>query len=233
MVRTMPGQQETSPERERGVILPVDQHMLSFDVEEYFQAESAAADVGPERWDAYPKRLLPPLERILELLAEQGQRATTWAFDVLAEAGFRYDSSVFPIRHDRYGVPGAPRFIHRARGPAGGTLIEVPPLTLRLGSVNWPVGGGGYLRLLPVRVVAAALRQAERAGRPGMLYLHPWELDPDQPVLPMGRLGRWRHRVGLRRTADKLSWLLARFRFSAAAPRLDAAAGQAVETYAY
>jgi polysaccharide deacetylase family protein (PEP-CTERM system associated) len=284
-------------------------HMLSVDVEEYFQVEAAAACVRPDQWDSIPSRLGPPLDRILELLAAAGAsatffilgwvarrdpalvrriadaghevashgtshrmvgglapadfrkdvedsrallqdvsgrpvvgyraptfsitRRTAWAIDVLAEAGYRYDSSVFPIRHDRYGVPGAPRFIHRARGPAGGTLIEVPPLTLRLGSVNWPVGGGGYLRLLPVRVVAAALRQAERAGRPGMLYLHPWELDPDQPVLPMGRLGRWRHRVGLRRTADKLSWLLARFRFSAAAPRLDAPAGQAVETYAY
>jgi polysaccharide deacetylase family protein (PEP-CTERM system associated) len=158
---------------------------------------------------------------------------TAWAIDVLAEAGFQYDSSVFPIRHDRYGVPDAPRSVHRARGPAGGSLIEVPPLTLRLGSINWPVGGGGYLRLLPVRLVAMALRGAERAGQPGLLYLHPWELDPDQPVLPMGRLSRWRHRVGLHQTADKLAWLLARFRFATVSQYLKDSAGDAVQTYSY
>ncbi|MBM4016887.1 MAG: DUF3473 domain-containing protein [Planctomycetes bacterium] len=149
---------------------------------------------------------------------------TAWALDMLAEAGFAYDSSVFPIRHDRYGVPDAPVCPHRAVGPGGGSILEIPPLTVRLAGANWPVGGGGYLRLLPVRFVAAALRASARGGwpglprrrpgEPGMLYLHPWELDPDQPVLPVGRLSRWRHRVGLRGTADKLARLLAEFRFS-------------------
>jgi hypothetical protein len=85
---------------------------------------------------------------------------------------------------------------------------------------NLPVGGGGYLRLLPVRVVGRALRAWGRRNGPGMLYLHPWELDPDQPSLPMSRLNRMRHRVGLRRTEGKLAWLLEHFRFREVRPSL-------------
>jgi polysaccharide deacetylase family protein (PEP-CTERM system associated) len=158
---------------------------------------------------------------------------TAWALDVLAETGYRYDSSVFPVRHDRYGVPGAPRVVHRATGPGGGSVLEIPPLTLRLAWTNWPVGGGGYLRLLPVRAVAWALRAAERRRQPGMLYLHPWELDPEQPILPMPSLSCWRHRVGLAKTEAKLRWLLGRFRFCAVADRLDAISDPVRETYAY
>jgi polysaccharide deacetylase family protein (PEP-CTERM system associated) len=141
-------------------------------------------------------------------------RATAWAIDILAEAGYAYDSSVFPVRHDRYGVPDAPRFAHRAVGPGGGSLLEIPPLTWRVLGRNVPVGGGGYLRLLPVRLVGGALAAAARGGHQGMIYLHPWELDPGQPVIAMGRVGTWRHRVNLHRTADKLAWLLGRHRFT-------------------
>ena len=140
---------------------------------------------------------------------------TAWAIDVLAETGYQYDSSVYPIRHDRYGVPDAPRGIHRAVGPGGGSVVEIPPLTVRMAWTNWPVGGGGYLRLLPVGLLARALRAAQRRGQPGMIYLHPWEFDPGQPVLPMSPLSRWRHRVNLERTERKLEWLLGRFDFSA------------------
>lgn len=193
--------------------------------------------------DAFRRDLLDS-RRLLEDLAGRpvaGYRAptfsvtheTAWALDVLAEARFRYDSSVFPVRHDRYGVPDAPAVIHRATGPGGGSIIEVPPLTWRLAGTNWPMGGGGYLRLLPVRAVGWALRSAERRSRCGMIYLHPWELDPGQPVLPMGRLTCWRHRVGLARTEAKLRWLLARFRFSSVAERLDALAGSPLPTFAY
>jgi hypothetical protein len=80
--------------------------------------------------------------------------------------------------------------------------------------MNWPVGGGGYLRLLPIGVLGRSLKAAARRGERGMIYLHPWELDPGQPVLEMGRLACWRHRVGLARTEAKLDWLLARFRFA-------------------
>ena len=141
---------------------------------------------------------------------------TAWAVDVLAEAGYRYDSSVFPVRHDRYGWPGAPRHVHRAVGPAGGRIIEVPPTTLRTMGMTLPVGGGGYLRLFPAALVSLALKRAARRGQAGMIYLHPWEFDPDQPVTPMGRLTRWRHRVNLHMTRAKLAYLMRRYRFRGA-----------------
>lgn len=160
-------------------------------------------------------------------------RKTGWALDVLSEAGFQYDSSVFPVHHDRYGVSDAPRFAHRAVGPDGGAIIEIPPLTLRLMKSNLPVGGGGYLRLFPVRLVGRALRSAERGGQAGMIYLHPWEFDPDQPVLPMSRLGRWRHRVGLRRTELKLRWLLKRFSFTSVRRHMPVLSASMLEEFRY
>ena len=146
---------------------------------------------------------------------------TAWAIDVLAETGYRYDSSVFPIRHDRYGVPDAPRFSHIAKGPGGGEILEIPPLTMRLMGMNFPVGGGGYFRLLPVGLFTRALKNAQRAGRIGMIYLHPWELDPDQPILPMGKISRWRHRVNLAKTKQKLRYLLSKTNFTTAAEYLN------------
>jgi polysaccharide deacetylase family protein (PEP-CTERM system associated) len=284
-------------------------HLLSFDVEEYFQAEAASACVKREQWDSLPGRLGSPVGRILEMLAARGASATffvlgwvakrdpglvrricdagheiashgmqhwminrlspeefradvrdsrslledlagrpvagyraptfsvthrtAWAIDVLADAGFLYDSSVFPVRHDRYGVPDAPRSIHRALGPAGGSLVEIPPLTARLAGMNWPVGGGGYLRLLPIGVLGRSLKAAERRGERGMIYLHPWELDPGQPVLEMGRLACWRHRVGLARTEAKLDWLLARFRFTGVRDCPGILTDPAMPTYRY
>jgi polysaccharide deacetylase family protein (PEP-CTERM system associated) len=157
---------------------------------------------------------------------------TAWAFDVLAEAGYLYDSSVFPIRHDRYGVPDAPPWTHLAVGPRGGTVLEIPPLTMRAFGANLPLGGGGYLRLLPVRLIARALAQAQRRGRAGMIYLHPWEVDPDQPDLPIRRLARWRHRLNLARTAEKLNHLLRRFAFGPA-EQFAANSGAAVEAFRY
>ncbi len=159
--------------------------------------------------------------------------ATAWALDVLTESGLRYDSSIFPIRHDRYGVPGAPAGVHLAVGPGGGSILEIPPLTWRCLGTNLPAAGGGYLRLLPVRVVAHALRLAARAGRSGMIYLHPWELDPGQPVLAMGRLGTLRHRVGLGRTERKLQWLMRRFRFGDVASCIDRLERTTRLTYRY
>jgi len=139
---------------------------------------------------------------------------TTWALDVLAELGFRYDSSVFPIRHDRYGIPDAPPHPHWATGPGGKTILEIPPMTVRMMGTNWPVGGGGYLRVIPARVLAALVKNADRRRQICMIYLHPWELDPDQPALPMSSLSRWRHHVGLARTQNKLDMLLANFKFA-------------------
>ncbi|MBE3068690.1 MAG: DUF3473 domain-containing protein [Planctomycetes bacterium] len=284
-------------------------HLLSFDVEEYFHVEAAAAGLPRDAWETLPRRLPPAVDLILRMLADRGASATffilgwvaerdpalvrriaacgheiashgmghrmvgqvgpeafardvgesrrlledlagrpvlgyraptfsvthntAWALDVLVAQGYRYDSSVFPIRHDRYGVPEAPRWSHTAVGPGGARILEIPPLTLRLAGANWPVGGGGYLRLLPVRIVESALRRAERGGHAAMLYLHPWELDPGQPVLPMGRLSRWRHRVGLSRTQSKLGRLLDRFRFTSVAARLDSLLAAATEEHVY
>jgi polysaccharide deacetylase family protein (PEP-CTERM system associated) len=297
-------------ESDRAADGPGGAHLLSFDVEEYFQVEAAArGGVTPGDWGAYPRRLEPAVDRILAALAETGASATffilgwvarhepqvvrriaqaghpvashgmahrmlhhfdpaafrhdldearraledlagravlgyraptfsvtnetAWAVDVLADAGYRYDSSVFPIRHDRYGVPDAPTVPHRAGGPGGGSILEIPPLTLRFAGGNWPVGGGGYLRLFPRRLAARALAKAGRRGTPGMVYMHPWEIDPDQPVLPMSRAGRFRHRVGLRRAEGKLRWLLARFRFTSVEARLDDLEAGTQATYAY
>ncbi len=174
-----------------------------------------------------PKQFRQDILESRKLLEDLGQRpvvgyraptfsimhGTAWALDTLAECGFVYDSSIFPVRHDRYGVPEAPRWAHMAQGPGGGRLLEIPPLTRQFLGANIPVGGGGYLRLLPGRFLAGALKKADRLGRPGMIYLHPWELDPGQPVLPMSALSRFRHRVNLSRTEAKLIRLLRAFRF--------------------
>jgi len=145
-------------------------------------------------------------------------RETGWAIDVLAECGFEYDSSIFPVQHDRYGIPDAPRGPFLAVGRER-ELLELPPLTYRVAGLNLPVAGGGYFRLFPLAVMKAGLRQAARTGESsavpqiGMLYFHPWEFDPDQPRLPLKGLARWRTYVGIGRTTKRLGRLLAGFRF--------------------
>lgn len=140
-------------------------------------------------------------------------RRSLWALEILAEHGITSDSSVFPVRHHRYGIPGAKCHIHRIETPAG-PLWEFPPSVSRVGGVNLPVSGGGYFRLYPLSFTIGRLKQINRAGQPFMFYVHPWELDPDQPRLPSGsRLSRLRHRVNLATTEAKLDRLLARFRF--------------------
>ncbi|MBU0616758.1 MAG: DUF3473 domain-containing protein [Planctomycetes bacterium] len=143
-------------------------------------------------------------------------RATAWALDVIIAEGFQYDASIFPIRHDRYGVPGAPCGPFWAVAPSGSCILEFPPLTLGWGLLRVPVGGGGYLRLLPETIVRRCLAARERRQQPALIYVHPWELDPDQPRLPLGPLAQWRHRVNLHRTESKLEHLLRAHRFDAA-----------------
>lgn len=138
-------------------------------------------------------------------------RATAWALDVLADEGYAYDSSIFPVRHDRYGDPAAPIVPYRIHR-AGGSLWEIPPLVLRALGQNLPAAGGGYLRLLPYMYVSSAVRQAVHARRPVVLYIHPWEIDPGQPRLRIGsRLRSARHYVGLAGTLAKLDGLLGRY----------------------
>jgi polysaccharide deacetylase family protein (PEP-CTERM system associated) len=136
-----------------------------------------------------------------------------WAIDVLAQAGYEYDSSIFPIRHDRYGFPGAPRFPFRVGGRPR-SIVEIPPSTVRLGGMTLPAAGGGYFRLLPyawTRWSFARLNGHE--GKPGVFYLHPWEVDPEQPRIRAGLVSRFRHYTNLRRTEPRLRRLLGQFRF--------------------
>lgn len=137
--------------------------------------------------------------------------ANDWAFDCIAEAGYRYSSSVYPIRHDHYGAPDAPRFAHDVR-PG---LIELPVTTVRVMNANWPAGGGGYFRLLPYAVSRWSLRRVNGVdGKPAMFYFHPWELDPDQPrIAGPGVKTRFRHYLNLKHMNLRLRQLLADFRW--------------------
>ena len=111
-----------------------------------------------------------------------------WALDVLIDEGYRYDASIFPIHHDRYGIPGAPRDVHLI-DRIGGSIVEVPASTVRWGGVNFPIAGGGYFRLLPYAWTRWGIAHRNDAeGRPAIFYLHPWEIDPQQPRLTPGRL---------------------------------------------
>jgi polysaccharide deacetylase family protein (PEP-CTERM system associated) len=264
---------------------------LTFDIEEYFHAETFAHVVNPRDWDRLESRVVGATGRILEILSEArtaatffvlgwvaerhpglvrdikaggheiachgyahqmitrlsrsgfaedvrrgkitveqaagvsvvGYRAPTfsvvretlWSLEALAEAGFRYDSSIFPIVHDRYGIPDCPRFPHRRAAGAGSTIWEFPPSTIgRRRGWRLPVAGGGYFRLLPYAVTRRALRHLNEVERqPAMVYLHPWEMDPGQPRLPIGRLAQVRHSLNTSRTEDKLRRLLSDFQF--------------------
>lgn len=160
-----------------------------------------------------------------------------WAVDVLIEEGFRWDASVFPIHHDRYGIPNAPRdphwIWHHRTGETGyvteparvrpgghtvggfGRLLEIPASTVSMAGTNLPVGGGGYFRLLPYAWTSWGIRRLNRVERrPAVFYLHPWELDPEQPRLPASRLSRFRHYRNLAKTEGRLRRLLRDFAFA-------------------
>ncbi len=168
-----------------------------------------------------------------------------WALDILIEEGFTYDASIFPIRHDRYGIPDAPRHpfwvsegveksgVARASKAGNGCwpasasgygeasrpsdrpgLLEIPGSTIRLAGLNLPVGGGGYFRILPYWWTRTGIRRLnEKEGRPAIVYLHPWEVDPKQPRLAGSPLSRFRHYRNLEETEARLRRLLADFRF--------------------
>lgn len=137
-----------------------------------------------------------------------------WALDILLDEGHQYDASIFPIHHDRYGIPNAPRHPYVLQREGRG-LVEAPPSTVRFGRVNLPVAGGGYFRLLPyawTRWGISRLNTVER--KPAIFYVHPWELDADQPRLPLGPASALRHYGNLRRTEAKLERLFRDFRFA-------------------
>ena len=138
---------------------------------------------------------------------------TLWALDVLAEEGHQYDASVFPIHHDRYGIPFSPRHPYTVRR-SGRTLIEAPASTTTVGPVNLPIAGGGYFRLLPYAWTHWGIGRVNRLERrPVIFYLHPWEIDPDQPRLEAGSLSRFRHYRNLGETEQRLRRLLGDFQF--------------------
>jgi polysaccharide deacetylase family protein (PEP-CTERM system associated) len=142
-------------------------------------------------------------------------RETLWSLEVLWEAGFLYDSSIFPIVHDRYGIPDAPRFPHRVPITNGHGIAEFPLSTISVMGRRLPVAGGGYFRLLPYRITRRAIRHLNaREHQPAIVYLHPWELDVHQPKLRVGWLSGLRHSVNTHRTEGKLRRLLADFRFA-------------------
>ena len=136
-----------------------------------------------------------------------------WAIDILIQEGHTYDTSIFPIRHDRYGIPVSPRYPYVV-DRENGSLLEVPASTLRCGPLNVPVAGGGYFRILPYQWTRAGIaRMNEIEGRAAIFYLHPWEIDPAQPRMPSSTLTGLRHYRNLAKTETRLRRLLREFRF--------------------
>lgn len=265
-------------------------HVLSVDVEDYFQVEAFAGLVTRDNWDQYPSRVVANTERLLDLFDEHrtkatfflvgwvaerfpalvreinrrghelachsfwhrtvysltpeefrrdtraacqaieqaagvrvlGYRAPTWsitadslwALDILAEEGFVYDSSIYPIHHDLYGVPGAQRFPYTYTCNNRMTLREFPPATVRLLGMDLPAAGGGYLRIFPFAYTDMVMNRYEKHYRqPAVVYLHPWEVDPGQPRIKAKLRSRLRHYTNLERMESRLVRLLGKYRF--------------------
>jgi polysaccharide deacetylase family protein (PEP-CTERM system associated) len=265
-------------------------HVLSVDVEDYFQVEAFAGSVDRKDWHQWPSRVVANTHRVLDLfdqhkakgtfffvgwVAERfphlvrevqarghelachsywhrtvysitpdefredarqakkaiedaagvpitGYRAPSWsitksclwALDILAEEGFTYDSSIYPIHHDLYGVPGAQRFPYTHACANGLELREFPPATLRFLGTNFPAAGGGYLRIFPSAFTELAFRIFEKKyGERIVVYLHPWELDPEQPRINGPVKSRVRHYTNLKHMHAKLNTILSRQRF--------------------
>lgn len=270
-------------------ISPRPRHCLSFDIEEHFQVSAFESPMRRRHWEQYESRVEANTERLLELLAKSGVRATffvlgwlaerypslvrriasggheiashgyghelitgqtsvafredirkakdilesilsgpvlgyrapsfsitkdtMWATQILVEEGYIYDSSIFPILHDRYGVPSANPGVHQLLTPSG-LLWEVPPSTVKYMGVRLPVAGGGYFRLYPYVVLRALLRKLEGEGSPLVMYMHPWEFDPDQPRMEGSLVSRMRHYLNLDKTESRLRTLLQDFSFA-------------------
>ena len=176
-----------------------------------------------------PLQFREDLKKATSLLSDQVQRpilcyrapsfsivrSTMWALDILAEEGFRFDSSIFPVRHDLYGVPDGERFPHWQIGLEGRPLFEFPPSTIRKANNNLGVAGGGYLRLVPYGPTRWAIRHINDVeAQPAMVYFHSWEIDPDQPLVRVGLRSTLRHYTNLTTMADKIERLLQDFQFT-------------------
>jgi polysaccharide deacetylase family protein (PEP-CTERM system associated) len=140
-------------------------------------------------------------------------KTSLWALEILVEEGYDYDTSIFPIRHDRYGIADAPRHLHLRQCPAG-TIIEVPGSTVQFAGVNIPIGGGGYFRLFPYEFTRWGIDRVNTVERkPVMFYLHPWEVDPEQPRFQVSTTTRIRHYTRLKSTMSRFGRLLQQFQF--------------------
>lgn len=174
----------------------------------------------PDEFAADLCQSLEAIERACDGMRPIGYRAPSfsitaqslWALDVLREHGITYDSSIFPLAaHDRYGINNANRFANKICSG----LWEFPVSTIRLGNQNWPVAGGGYFRLFPLWITRQAVRRLNGQKHPAVVYLHPWEFDPDQPRIPGAPLlSRFRHYVNIDKTEGRLQALLNEFEFA-------------------
>jgi len=141
-------------------------------------------------------------------------RRSLWALDILKEAGFAYDSSIFPIHHDTYGIPDAAQIPSRIQTPKGESIVEFPMSTAPMFGTRIPVSGGGYFRILPYWLTRRGLTKLNRElGRPFIFYLHPWEVDPQQPRVRTNWKSRLRHYTNLHRCEARLERLISEFRF--------------------
>jgi polysaccharide deacetylase family protein (PEP-CTERM system associated) len=189
--------------------------------------ELASHGYGHQRAsDLTPAQFHADIDRAKRLLEDQsgvevkGYRAPSfsidarnrdWAFDALARAGYRYSSSVYPVRHDHYGMPDAPRFRHAAHSD----VLEVPPTTVRAFNRNWPASGGGYFRLMPYALSRRLIERVNRHdGESAVFYFHPWEIDTGQPRIPgINARTKFRHYVNIHRMEARLARLLQDFRW--------------------
>jgi polysaccharide deacetylase family protein (PEP-CTERM system associated) len=148
-------------------------------------------------------------------------KSTLWALDVLVSEGFQYDSSIYPVHHDRYGIPSADRFPHLVSTKSG-DIMEFPPSTYHIWGQNIPVAGGGYLRLYPWQLTKAIIKRInEREKQAAMIYIHPWEIDVEQPRLKGSWKSEIRHYINIRSTMPKLQGLLTEFKFKPLSVLLD------------
>jgi len=169
--------------------------------EDLRQATQTIEDILGKKVDSFRAPSFSIIERSL------------WALDVLLEQGYRYDSSIFPIRHDKYGMPDTDRFPHTLRRTQG-EIKEFPLTTRRIGKCHIPIAGGGYFRLYPASLSLKWLRAVNKKEKqPFVFYLHPWEIDPDQPRFAASLRSRFRHYQNLSRTERKLKQLLSTFQF--------------------
>lgn len=205
-------------DRNRGLVKEIAQR--GHEVASHGYSHQLIYNQTPEQFREETIRSKELLEDIIQMPV-RGYRAasysitkkTLWALDILAEAGFVYDSSIFPIRHDRYGIPDAKEVPHLLKTPSGHSLLEFPLSTAQIINYKLPVAGGGYFRLYPYALTKAGLAQINRRQQPFIFYLHPWEIDPGQPKVEANWFSRFRHYNNLDKCEPRLQRLMKDFRF--------------------